>query len=198
MPAVAVAAAAAVESRRRPWRAPVSPPCPACPRRGPSPSLRRLSGPAGGRCAAPRPIAATFSLPPAIATIRPVRGLGERRRQRAGGQRRRQQPALAVEEVAEQLADPARRRRSSSISPGSIMPEETSCACGSTVPMPTSLRLGVVGHLEDLAHAALLQQHLAVLGRVGEERHRHDIGLRRRSARRGGASRRRDWRHSCG
>ena len=35
------------------------------------------------------------------------------------------------------------------------------------------------GHLEDLAHAALLQQDLAVLDRIGEEGHRHHVGLRR-------------------
>ncbi len=83
-------------------------------------------------------------------------------RRRSGRAARRRRPAAAI----------------SAISPGSIMPEDTSCASGSTVPMPDELEAAPLGHVEDLAHAALRQQHLAILGRVGEERHRHHVGLR--------------------
>ena len=122
-------------------------------------------------------MARTFTLPPATATMRRPFNWLPRKRQDSFRQRRFHRTALIVEEVGEQLADAA-------IALDLVDFGMLDHAGGDQRSFPLGRayadehQVGPACQIEDIADAALAEQHLTVLGRVGDERHRHHIGLR--------------------
>ena len=102
---------------------------------------RRLVGDEAAELAAAEHRGQRRDLLPAAGDRHHPAGRRQGHRERARRQPGREQPPVRGRRSARRSSPTPPAAATSSISPGSIIPEETSCACGSTVPMPTSFRL---------------------------------------------------------